>query len=208
MRNFNSCFIASLMRPSCSSSQPVPKCCTRVVQCLLLGPSPHACDMFNSTVPARVPLGPSPLRKTHRPLRVVCYLSHTAPHAVIHEMTFPPAAAWGLESPSKVSCGPKGLVPPGSPQGTCSLASSERADRFEGISSYCQSCLDSSPIDHICPCVYRGRLIQLLLTCPYSITLAGLWLLEFPPGAFFPLKGHSFQHLPALGHSSSFSFQL
>ena len=120
---------------------------------------------------------------------MVCYLSHTVAHAVIHEMTFPPAAAWGLESPSKVPRRPKGLVPPDSPQSTCLLASSERADRFEGISFYCQSCLDSSPIDHICPCVHHGSLIQLLLTCLYSTTLAALWLLESPSGAFFPSSG-------------------
>lgn len=213
MRNFNSCFIVSLTRPSCSSLQLVPKCCNVVAQYLLLGPSPHACDTFNSMVPARIPPGPSPPRKTHHvPYALRATFPTAAPHAVSHEMTFPPAAAWGLQSPSKVSCRPKGPIAPDSPRGTCSLASSVRADLFEGISSYCQSCLDSPPIDHICPCVHLGCLIQLPLTCPYSITLAALRLRESPQEPFFPSRSiPSGTSLPsgtaaALAFSYSFNF--
>ena len=65
VRNFDSRFIAGLMTPSCSSLQLVPKCCTRVAQYLLLGPSPYVCEMFNSMLPACVPLGTSAPRRTH-----------------------------------------------------------------------------------------------------------------------------------------------
>lgn len=143
------------------------------------------------------------------PLRVLCYLSHAVPHTVIHGMTLFSPAAWGLDSPSRVPCRPKGLVPPDSSQTTCLLASPERTNRFGGISSYSQSCLDSSPIDHICPCVHHGSLIQLLLICLYSITLAALWFLKSPWHPFL-LKGHSLWHLPTIAGAlaSSYSFKV
>lgn len=130
------------------------------------------------------------------------YLSHT----VIRELTFPLQLPGVWRAPPRSPADPRGWYPLTLPTARL-LASSERDDRLKGISSYSQSCLDSSPIDHICPCVHHGS-DTAATDMPTQHHTRSFMAPQIPSGAFFPVKGHFLWHLPALGHSITFSFQL